>query len=215
VADADPPLPVAADELLPLAADPEVPELPAEAAEAPVEVPDVAPPDAVGLDVAFPEPVGEVELALESVPPEVAVPSATGAETVPPVSPPVELEPAADVPEGPDCAEPAVVLVPVPELPPPDWPALVPVAPELAVTSAGAVEEPTGLVGVMTVTSPAGVELETVSAKAARPVIACTATNMSTAAPTAATALAANLKNRDTIASPHGPELAGADNPYQ
>ena len=152
--------------------------------------PDVAPPAAAGSVVAFPVPVdGE---AVEPVSPEVAVPAADGEAVVAPVSPPAELEPAPEDPVGPDCAAPAVVLVPLPESPPWVCVVLLPLSPEPVWADCDVEELSWGVVRVAAV-------LVLVSANAVRPVTACTATKISTAAPRAAAILAANLTNRDTI----------------
>ena len=194
VAAAVPPLPLPAAELLLFEAEPEPPVVPDAAAEVLAVSPEPAAPEAAGSLVEVPVPVAAGEV-VEPVSPEVAVPTAEGEATVPPVSPPVELEPAPEDPVGPDCAAPAVVLVPLPELPPWVCAVLLPLSPEPVWADCDVEELSWGVVRVAAV-------LVLVSANAVRPVTACTATKISTAAPMAAAILAANLTNRDTI-PPH------------
>ncbi len=203
-----PPSPVPAADVLLVAAAPELPVAADAAEEVLEELPDAAAPEAPGVLVPSPVPVDGPDV-LVPVPPDVAVAIAVGEVAAGPVLPPVEAESAPDVPVGPDCAEPAVVLAPVPESPPCAWPVLAPLLPVLEPRADSGVE---GLDGEE-VRTAAGVVA--VSANAVRPVTACTATKMSTAAPTAAAILAANLTNRDTIPPHAAPNSAGADNPHQ
>ena len=202
VAAAVPPVPLLAAELLLLEAEPEGPVVPAPAVEVLEVLPEVAPPAAAGSVVALPVPVDGVVLPF---PPVVAVPTAAGDAVAVPVSPPAELEPAPEDPVGPDCAAPDVVLVPVPELPPWAWPVLSPLVPvpvPVVRADSGVEELAVGVVRVAAV-------VVLVSANAVRPVTACTATKISTAAPTAAAILAAILTNRDTMSSLSVPNSTG------
>jgi hypothetical protein len=136
-------------------ASPELPVVPAVAADELVDAPEVAVPVAAGLAVASPEPPVllapsrptvrvEVEVAadvpvvdepLPPVSPDTAVPVLTGLAVADPVLPPAELEEAVELPVLPETAFPWAALVAAPELPPVAAEVAFPELPEMAMTN--------------------------------------------------------------------------------